>query len=120
MPGEINIQAPTGYRFVRMGTGFGWQIPLELQCGKFVYLSVNNRDGGYGANGGQMELAILRTAEFASAINLSEDDVVEGFLDLIELAKIIVYLQGKTFVEIDEIIGKAGHLPIRKEAGLED
>ncbi len=45
---------------------------------------------------------------------------MEGFVELTELAKIIVYLQGKTLVEIDEIIGKAGHLPIRKEAGLED
>jgi hypothetical protein len=112
---EINIQAPTGYRFVRMGTGFGWQIPLELQCGKFVYLSVNNRDGGYGANQGQMELAILRTAEFASAINLSEDDVVEGFLDLIEIAQIIVFLKGKTLEEIDKMVENVGYLDIRKE-----
>lgn len=116
---SINIQGQNGFRFNRTGPGFGWQQPLELKDGNFLFLSVSNRDGGYGANHGQMELAILRSPEFSSAINLSEDDVVEGFLDLVELAAIIVLLQGKTLEQINEIVEeKGGYLPIRQLAGL--
>jgi|NOAtaT_6_FD_contig_21_2444710_length_398_multi_6_in_0_out_0_1 hypothetical protein len=118
---EINIQGQNGYRFYRGTQGVAWQVPVNLKCGSTLFLSAGCREGQYGSNSGCFEIALFRHAdEFNSGINLQEFDLVEGFVELTELAKIIVYLQGKTLVEIDEIIGKAGHLPIRKEAGLED
>lgn len=121
MPLEININAESGYRFYRGAQGAAWQLPLSLKCGGNLFLSAGVREGQYGANSGAFEIALFRHAsEFASGINLQEYDMVEGYIELTELAKIIVFLQGKTLEEINQIVAEKGYLPIRQLAGLED